>query len=74
VSRNPKDAEQRFLLAYQYAYLGYPQPAIAQLDKLVEIEPHDEMAAQLRNVVAPLLPAAGAPVITPGAVTPARNR
>jgi thioredoxin-like negative regulator of GroEL len=74
VHANPKDHAQRFLLAYQYAYLGYPQPAVAQLDKVVELEPHDEMAAQLRSALVPRLPAAGAPVITPGVVRPARDR
>jgi tetratricopeptide (TPR) repeat protein len=74
VHENPKDPAQRFLLAYHYAYLGYPQPAVVQLDKVVELEPRDEIAAQLRNVMAPRLPAPGAPVITPGVVTPARNR
>jgi tetratricopeptide (TPR) repeat protein len=74
VNENPKDPAQRFLLAYHYAYLGYPQPAVAQLDKVVELEPRDEISAQLRNAVATRLPAAGAPVITPGAVTTAGNR
>jgi thioredoxin-like negative regulator of GroEL len=74
VNENPKDPAQRFLLAYQYAYLGYPQPAAAQLDKVVELEPRDEIAAQLRKVVALNLPAPGAPVITPGAVSHARSR
>src|SRR5579872_2669621 len=73
VHENPKDPAQRFLLAYHYAYLGYPQPAVAQLDKVVELEPRDEMAAQLRSVVAPRLPAPGAPIITPGVVTAERN-
>ena len=74
VNENPKDPAQRFLLAYHYAYLGYPQPAVAQLDKVVELEPRDEIAAQLRKVVAVNLPAPGAPVITPGAVSHARSR
>jgi tetratricopeptide (TPR) repeat protein len=74
VNENPKDPAQRFLLAYHYAYLGYPQPAVAQLDKVVELEPRDDIAAQLRKVMALNLPAAGAPVITPGAVTHGRSR
>jgi Tetratricopeptide repeat len=74
VHENPNDAAQRFVLAFQYAHLGYPQPALAQLDKVIELDPRDEMAARLRNEVAPRLPAAGAPVITPGVVTPARRR
>lgn len=74
VHENPNDPAQRFLLAYHYAYLGYPQPAVAQLDKVVELEPRDELAAQLRSVMVPRLPAPGAPVITPGAVTRVGNR
>jgi hypothetical protein len=73
VNDNPKDPAQRFLLAFQYAYLGYPQPAVAQLDKVVELEPRDEMAVLLRDAIVPLLPEPGAPVITPGVVTPARG-
>jgi tetratricopeptide (TPR) repeat protein len=69
VNDHPNDAAQRFLLAYHYAYLGYPQSAVAQLDQVVELEPRDEMAAQLRNALAPDLPDSGAPVITPGVVT-----
>jgi len=71
---------RRFGFATQSAFstsalsLGYPQPAVAQLDKVIELEPRDEMAAQLRTVVAPRLPAPEAPVITPGVVTPARHR
>ena len=74
VKERPKDPAQRFLLAFHYAYLGYPQAAAAQLDKFAELEPGDEMAAQFRKVLALRLPTAGAPVITPGVVTPAQGR
>jgi hypothetical protein len=74
VNENPKDPAERFLLGYHYAYLGYPQPAVAQLDKVVELEPRDELAAELRKVLTPRLPDPGAPVITPGVVTSPRSR
>jgi tetratricopeptide (TPR) repeat protein len=74
VHENPRDAAERFLLGYHYAYLGYPQPAFAQLDKVVELEPRDELAAELRKVVTPQLPDPGAPVIMPGVVTATRGR
>jgi tetratricopeptide (TPR) repeat protein len=69
VDEDPNDAALRFLLGYHYAYLGYPQSAVVQLNKVIELEPRDEIAAQLRNSLAPRLPAAGAPVITPGALS-----
>src|SRR5262245_26868450 len=68
VHENPKDPAERFLLGYHYAYLGYPQPAVAQLDKVVELEPRDELALELRKVLTPRLPEPGAPVITPGKI------
>jgi thioredoxin-like negative regulator of GroEL len=74
VHENPQDAAQRFLLAFQYAFLGYPQPAVRELDKVVELEPRDEMAEELRQTLVPRLPAPGAPVITPGVVTRAPGR
>jgi tetratricopeptide (TPR) repeat protein len=74
VHDHPEDPAERFLLGYHYAYLGYPQPAVAQLDKVVELEPRDELAAKLRKVVTPQLPEPGAPVITPGVVSAGRGR
>jgi len=74
VHENPTDPAQRFLLGFQYAGLGYPQPAVAQLDKVLELEPRDELAARLRNELVPRLPAAGAPVITPGVLTSSGRR
>jgi tetratricopeptide (TPR) repeat protein len=71
VNEHPKDPAARFLLAFHYAQLGYPQPAVAQLDKVVELEPRDEIAEQLRQALIPRLPDPGAPVITPGVVTAA---
>jgi thioredoxin-like negative regulator of GroEL len=73
VTENPTDPAQRFLLGCHYAFLGYPQPAVAQLDKVVELEPRDEIATELRKILTPRLPDPGAPVITPGAVSTSRG-
>jgi hypothetical protein len=43
------------------------------VDTVVELEPPDETAAQLCHFVGPRLAAPAAPVITPGAVTPAQR-
>lgn len=73
VKENPKDSAQRFLLAYHYASLGYPQPAVTQLHQVVELDPRDETAIQLLDALLPRLPAPGAPVITPGVTTRGRG-
>ena len=39
-----------------YAYLGYPQFAIDQLDKGLKAQPNDEMAKQLRDEMQAKLP------------------
>lgn len=41
----------RFLLGYQYAYLGYASHAIKELDKAIELAPKDELAAKLRDLM-----------------------
>lgn len=73
VNDKPNDPAQRFLLGYHYAYLGYPTAAVAQLDKVIELEPRDRMAAQLRQTLASALPDPAAPVITPNGVTGGRR-
>jgi hypothetical protein len=70
----PADPALQFLLGFHYAYLDYPQPAVTQLDIVVKLEPRDEMAAQLVALLVARLPDPAAPVITPGAVTPAIYR
>jgi Flp pilus assembly protein TadD len=68
-AERPNDPALRFLAGFQYAYLGYPQAAIDQLDKGLKLAPTDEMAKQLREEMqARLQPKANAPA-TP-AVTP----
>ncbi|MDB5390801.1 MAG: hypothetical protein JWM11_6447 [Planctomycetaceae bacterium] len=48
VSEKPKEPGLRFLLGFHYGYLGYPQQAVIQLDKVLETASSDEMARQLR--------------------------
>jgi tetratricopeptide (TPR) repeat protein len=39
----------RFLLAYQYGFLGHQQYSVTQLDKVVDARPQDAVALKLRN-------------------------
>jgi len=52
----PNDPALRFLAGFHYAFLGYPQQAIDQLDKGLKIAPTDEMAKQLREEMVARLP------------------
>lgn len=47
VQRNPKEADGRFLLAYQYLVLGYKDQAVAQFRDVVRLEPKDQLSAAL---------------------------
>ncbi len=61
----PDNPALRFLLGFHYAYLGFPQQGITQLDKAVKLAPQDEMAKQLRTQLQTKLP-------TPAVVSPAQ--
>jgi len=52
----PNDPAIRFLMGYHYAYLGYPQQAIDQLDKVLSVNPNDTVAKQLRDEMKSKLP------------------
>jgi tetratricopeptide (TPR) repeat protein len=52
----PNDPAMRFLLGYHYAYLGYPQQSVDQLEKVISLSPGDEMAKQLRDEMKAKLP------------------
>ena len=52
----PNEPALRFLLGYHYAYLGYPQQAVDQLNQAVTLAPRDEMAKQLRDEMQAKLP------------------
>jgi tetratricopeptide (TPR) repeat protein len=68
---NPNDPATRFLLGYEYGYLGYPKQAVAELDKAIALRPQDRGAVVMRNQFAALagLPAMPVPKppATPGA-------
>jgi len=51
VERYPNDPSLRFELGFQYAYSGYPDLALRQLDKLLELVPQDQVGRQLRDLV-----------------------
>ena len=69
VGEKPNDPAQRFLLGFHYAYLGYPQQAVDQLDLGLKIAPQDEMAKALRDEMGAKLPKPTAPA-TPGPTVP----
>ncbi|MGH7140020.1 MAG: hypothetical protein ACREHD_30135, partial [Pirellulales bacterium] len=43
---------KRFLLGFHYGFLGYPKESVRELDKAVELNPKDKMAAKLREIMA----------------------
>ena len=49
--QNPKSADASFLLAYQYLTLGKKDAAIKQLQRTVELQPKDQVSAQLIKVL-----------------------
>jgi predicted Zn-dependent protease len=55
---NPDDAAVRFVLGFQYLYLGYPQQAQKQLNAAAELAPEDLFARDLAAIAAA---AGGAP-------------
>ena len=69
----PNDPALRLLMGYHYAYLGYPQQAVDQLDKGLSLAPQDEIAKQLRDEMRAKLPQPTTPALQPipGALTPA---
>lgn len=44
---NPMAADVRFLLAYHYLTMGYVEEAKAELERVVELQPKDELSIQL---------------------------
>jgi tetratricopeptide (TPR) repeat protein len=65
VAEKPDNPARRFLAGFHYAYLGYPQFAIDQLEKGLKAEPNDEMAKQLRDEMQAKLPKATTPPSPP---------
>jgi cytochrome c-type biogenesis protein CcmH/NrfG len=56
VKQQPDDPAARFLLGYHYGFLGYPQHAVKQLDKALELAPADQLAQKLRDLFNAKLP------------------
>ncbi len=46
-----EDPALRFLTAFQYAYLGFTDRAIEQLDHAIRLAPRDELSKQLRDTL-----------------------
>ncbi len=46
-NEHPDDASIRFLLAYQYITCGHDEAAVKELKKVVELNPDDQLSAQL---------------------------
>jgi hypothetical protein len=57
VKQQPDDPGLRFLLGYHYGFLGYPQHAVKQFDKALELAPGDQLAQKLRDQFNAKLPA-----------------
>lgn len=49
VTDNPNNPALRFLLGFQYAYLGFPKEAVDQLNRGLAIEPRDAISKELRD-------------------------
>jgi TolA-binding protein len=47
VKQNPNKSDARFLLAYHYLAMGYPDSAIKQLTEVVKLQPKDQLSAEL---------------------------
>ena len=48
----PNDPALRFLLGFHYGYSGRIGDAVRELDKLVQLEPKDQLARKLRDLMA----------------------
>lgn len=46
----------RFLLAFHYAYLGYPAESIREVNELMKLAPNDTLAIKLRELMSAKLP------------------
>lgn len=65
VKSQPEAPALRFLVAFHYAYLGFPRDAVAQLDKTLKLAPQDQAAKALRDEMRAKLPAKPAAPATP---------
>ncbi len=51
VKAHPDDAASRFVLAYHYITAGHNDAAVRQLKKVTELQPSDQLSAQLLKLV-----------------------
>jgi tetratricopeptide (TPR) repeat protein len=51
IAENPEHADSRFLLGYHWVFLGHPNAANRELTKAAELNPRDEWATRLLEVV-----------------------
>jgi tetratricopeptide (TPR) repeat protein len=65
VKDKPDNPALRFLTGFHYAYLGFPKEAVDQLEKVIKIQPQDEMAKALRDEMRAKLPKPIAPPALP---------
>ncbi len=65
VKDKPDNPALRFLAGFHYAYLGFPKEAVDQLDKVIKLQPQDEMAKALRDEMQAKLPKPIAPPAAP---------
>ncbi|HTU25226.1 MAG TPA: tetratricopeptide repeat protein [Pirellulales bacterium] len=47
---SPEQPALHLLLGYHFGYLGYPKQAVRELEKAIELSPHDEIAHKLYAV------------------------
>ena len=57
-SKQKDSAAMEFLLGYHYGYLGYPREAVRELDKALSLNPQDQTAAKLKQIMAAKFPGA----------------
>lgn len=55
LDERPDDVDARALLAYEYAYLGHPKPAVAQLEQALDAAPRDRLLRRMREVFAAMI-------------------
>lgn len=53
VDAHPKEADVRFLLAYQYLTCGHNDSAARQLKEVVRLSPKDQLSAQILAAISP---------------------
>jgi tetratricopeptide (TPR) repeat protein len=50
---NPKAADDRFVLAYQYLVLGQSDPAVKALEQVIQLQPEDKLSTEIVKALKP---------------------